>query len=57
MTVDAWLLVLALVLVALAGLLSMAETAIARVSRASVEEALAYFESKGMFGERNLFGH
>ena len=23
----------------------------------SVEEALAYFESKGMFGERNLFGH
>ncbi len=38
MTVDAWLLVLALVLVALAGLLSMAETAVARVSRASVEE-------------------
>jgi adenylate kinase len=24
---------------------------------ASVPEALAYFESKGMFGERNLFGH
>lgn len=24
---------------------------------ASVEEALGYFESNGMFGERNLFGH
>jgi adenylate kinase len=24
---------------------------------ATVEEALGYFESKGMFGERNLFGH
>jgi hypothetical protein len=23
----------------------------------SVEEALGHFESKGMFGERNLFGH
>ncbi len=23
----------------------------------SVEEALGYFESAGMFGEKNLFGH
>jgi len=23
----------------------------------SVPEAMAYFESKGMFGEKNLFGH
>jgi len=38
MSTDVWLLVLALLLVVLAGLLSMAETAIARVSRGSVEE-------------------
>ena len=36
---DAWLVALAVVLVALAGLLTMAETAIGRVSRAPVDEA------------------
>lgn len=38
MTTDVWLLILSLVLVLLAGLLTMAETAIARVSRGQVEE-------------------
>lgn len=38
MTADIWLMVLALVLVLLAGLLAMAETAIALVSRTQVEE-------------------
>lgn len=36
---DAWLIALAVVLVALAGLLTMAETAIGRVSRSLVDEA------------------
>ncbi len=39
MTTDAWLIVLSVVLVGLAGLLSAAETAIGRVSRSKVEEA------------------
>jgi CBS domain containing-hemolysin-like protein len=39
MTTDAWLVVLAVVLVGLAGLLSAAETAISRVSRGQVAEA------------------
>ena len=39
MTTDAWLAVLAVVLVGIAGLLSAAETAIGRVSRSKVDEA------------------
>jgi CBS domain containing-hemolysin-like protein len=39
MTVDVWLVVLAVVLVVLAGLLTSAETAIARVSRTQVDDA------------------
>ena len=39
MTTDAWLVVLAVVLVAVAGLLTSAETAIARVSRSQVDDA------------------
>jgi CBS domain containing-hemolysin-like protein len=39
MTVDVWLVVLAVVLVVLAGLLTSAETAIARVSRSQVDDA------------------
>ena len=39
MTADAWLLIAAVVLVLLAGLLTMAETAIGRVSRSQFEEA------------------
>ena len=39
MTADAWLLITAVVLVLLAGLLTMAETAIGRVSRSQFEEA------------------
>ena len=39
MSTDAWLILLATVLVLLAGLLTMAETALARVSRSQFEEA------------------
>jgi CBS domain containing-hemolysin-like protein len=39
MTTEAWLIVLSVILVALAGLLTMAETAISRVSRSQVEES------------------
>ncbi len=39
MTTDAWLVVLAVVLIAVAGLLTSAETAIARVSRSQVDDA------------------
>ncbi|MCX6434393.1 MAG: DUF21 domain-containing protein, partial [Actinobacteria bacterium] len=39
MTTDAWLVVLAVLLVAVAGLLTSAETAIARVSRSQVDDA------------------
>ena len=39
MTTDAWFILLSVVLVAVAGLLSAAETAIGRVSRSKVEEA------------------
>ena len=39
MTVDAWMLLASVVLVVLAGLLTMAETAISRVSRTQIDEA------------------
>ena len=39
MTADAWLVILAVLLVLLAGLLTMAETALSRVSRSQLEEA------------------
>ncbi len=39
MTTDAWLVVASIVLVALAGLLTMAETAISRVSRSQIDDA------------------
>ena len=39
MTVDVWLVALAVILIALAGLLTSAETAIARVSRSQIDDA------------------
>ena len=39
MSTDAWLVLAAVVLVALAGLLTMAETAIGRVSRSQIDDA------------------